>query len=101
MLYQNVSHGNRSAVYLEVERYEDCLENINFAHENNFPDDKLPKLIEREEKCKKLMKSKKKDIDPWEISKLSYPANEKIPWLVDCLEVRWTKKFVICVAITA
>jgi len=30
----------------------------------------------------------------WEdLFKLSYPANEKIPWLVDCVEMRVTEKF--------
>lgn len=31
--------------------------------------------------------------DPWSIFKLSYPANEDIPFIVNCLELREDKKF--------
>jgi len=84
----------RSAVYFELKRYEDCLKNIEWARENGYPKEKLPKLKEREVKCKKLMKeSMDVQEDLWNFFKLSYPANEKIPWLVDRVEMRWTEKY--------
>ena len=90
----SLGYGNRSAVYLEIERFEDCLKNIQWARENGYPESKMPKLIKREEKCKNLMKeSKESFIDPWDFFKLSYPENKKIPWLVDRVEMRHTKKF--------
>jgi hypothetical protein len=64
--------------------------NIQWARENEYPAEKIQKLKEREEKCKKLMAEEVKDPadDPMEIFKLSYPANPKIPFIVDCLELR-------------
>ena len=29
----------------------------------------------------------------WDLFKLSYPANEKIPFVADCVEMRYNKKF--------
>ncbi|XP_070496187.1 uncharacterized protein [Chironomus tepperi] len=57
--------------------------------------DNIAKLDEREEKCKKFILEGRKntDEDPWNFFKLSYPANSKIPWIVDCLEVRTTEKY--------
>jgi len=86
----------RSAVYFELKRYEDCLKNIQWAQENGYPEKKLPKLMEREVQCKKLMKESmdvEGEEDLWNFFKLSYPANEKIPWLVDRVEMRVTEKF--------
>ena len=31
--------------------------------------------------------------DLWDFFKLSYPVNEKIPWVVDCVEVRHTENY--------
>jgi hypothetical protein len=89
----SLGYGNRSAVYMEIGRFEDCMKNIQWALENEYPEDKLPRLLERKEKCEKMMKDMKlSTIDPWDIFQLSHPANEKIPWLVDCVEVRRTEK---------
>ena len=91
----SLGYANRSAVYMELERYEECLKNIQWARENDYPEDKIEKLKEREQRCKKLMIEGKKNVneDPWEFFKLSYPANKKIPWIVECLEVRTTEKY--------
>jgi hypothetical protein len=67
---------------------------MQLALSNEYPEDKLQKLVKREEKCKKMMSiSNHQNIDPWKVFELSYPANEKIPWLVDCVEMRRTKQF--------
>jgi len=91
----SLGYANRSAVYLSLECKKECLKNIEWARENGYPKDKLSKLDEREGKCKKLAQSgwKKVAEDPWNFFKLSYPANKKIPWIVDCLEVRTTQKY--------
>lgn len=87
-------YAKRSAVFLELKLYNECLQNIEWARQNGYPKEKLPKLKEREAKCKKLMKEpKEKREDLWDFFKLSYPANEKIPWLVDRVEMRRTEKY--------
>lgn len=90
-----LGYSNRSAVYFETKLYEHCLQNIQLARENGYPADKLARLADREAKCLNRM-SKPKDEngkDFWDFFKLSHPANEKIPWLVHCVEMKWTKKF--------
>ncbi|XP_070496177.1 N-lysine methyltransferase SMYD2-B-like [Chironomus tepperi] len=91
----SLSYANRSATFLELECYDECLKNIKWARESGYPENKLSKLDEREQKCKKLrLKGRNnKNEDPWEFFKLSYPANKKIPFIVDRLEVRTTEKY--------
>jgi tetratricopeptide (TPR) repeat protein len=91
----SLGYANRSAVYMEIECYEECLKNIEWARENDYPMDKIEKLNERELKCKRFIQEGKKNLveDPWNFFKLSYPANKKIPWIVDRLELRTTEKY--------
>jgi hypothetical protein len=91
----SLGYANRSAVFLEIECFDECLKNIEWARKNGYPEDKLSKLDVREQKCKKMrLKGRKnKPEDPWEFFKLSYPPNKKIPWIVDRLELRTTEKY--------
>jgi hypothetical protein len=89
----SLGYGNRSAVYLEVGYYDECLKNIEWARENGYPASKMIKLNEREEKCKNLMANAVKPEDLSNFFKLSYPANEKIPWIANCLEMKTTEKY--------
>ncbi|CAO1442622.1 unnamed protein product [Diamesa hyperborea] len=45
----------RSAVYIEMDLFPECLQNIQLARENNIPDHQLLELKTREEKCLELM----------------------------------------------
>lgn len=85
-----LAYSDRSAVYLEVGEYELCLQNIQLARDAGFPSDKQELLDIREEDCKRLMKEHQPnpDDDLWSFFKLSYPPNEKIPFIVNCLELR-------------
>jgi hypothetical protein len=80
---------------LELKKYEKCLQNIQWALENQYPSDKVEKLLERKEKCEELLKKNvtPPDEDLNEFFKLSYPSNPKIPFIIEGLEVRNTKKF--------
>lgn len=87
-----LGYANRSAAYFEKRMYKECLENIQLARDNNYPADKMAKLEEREEKCKKLMENNEEDPNgnPWIVFELSYPANKRIPFIADCVEVKKT-----------
>jgi SET and MYND domain-containing protein 4 len=92
----NLGHAfaNRSAVYFEMKLYEKCLKNIELAKQNHYPEKSFEVLDKRGEKCKELMKtSREKILDPWNFFKLSYPANEKLPFIADCLEVKKSEKY--------
>jgi hypothetical protein len=88
----SVAYANRSAVYMQVKKYRKCLENIVMSREQGNLDGKLK---EREEKCKRLMEVHKSDenSDPCDFFKLSHPPNDRIPFIVDCLELREDEKF--------
>lgn len=91
----SLAYANRSAVYFVVKQYEKCLENIELARKHEYPAENAQKLNEREEKCKKLAETHRAnpENDPWNFFKLSHPANEKIPFIANCLELRENEKF--------
>lgn len=91
----SLAYSDRSAVYLRAEQYELCLDNIRLARESLIPSDKIEALDDRERVCLKLMKNHQEDPDddPWNFFKLSYPCNEKIPFLVNCIELQKSAEF--------
>jgi tetratricopeptide (TPR) repeat protein len=99
-----LAYANRSAVYLELSQVDKCLENIKLARDNGYPNES--KLKEREEKCLKLQE-RMADVmeefpenDPENFFKLSYPPHEKVPSIVNCVEVQEKPKFGRCVVAT-
>lgn len=92
----SLAYANRSAVYLKAKLFHKCLENIELARKFGYPSDKLQKLDEREERCKKNIENHKlhSENDPRNsFFKLSYPPNEKIPFIANCLELREDDKY--------
>ena len=87
------TYANRSAVYLELNEFNRCLENIELAKENYYKDFK--KLEERSKKClTKMQQLTKEPIkDPFLFFKLSYPANENVSFIVDCLKISEDERF--------
>ncbi|XP_055592846.1 histone-lysine N-methyltransferase SMYD3-like isoform X2 [Uranotaenia lowii] len=49
-----LAYANRSAVCFQQKKYHACVKNIELA-QMNYPKDKLEKLLERKEKCVKLL----------------------------------------------
>lgn len=86
---------NRSAVYMELNLFELCMENVSLAIDCGYPEDRVKNLLERHEKCLATMETFKRDPleDPWDFFKLSYPANDKIPFVVNCIELQESKRF--------
>lgn len=82
------SYAKRSEIYFESNMYDECIENINLARINNFHDQQS--LDEREEKCREKIEAfgPNKNFDPWSFFKLSHPANKKIPFIINSLELR-------------
>jgi hypothetical protein len=91
----SLCYANRSAAYLEMRDFPKCLENIKLALALDCPSDLAEKLEKRRDKCRELGKDFKKcgDYNLWKFFKLSYPANDKIPFIVNCLEMRETQKY--------
>ena len=82
------AYANRSAVYLELKEFSKCLENIELAKENGYED--LKRMQKRSKKCSTKMQlrcEKTPMNDLISFFKLSYPANEKVSYIVDCLKI--------------
>lgn len=50
-----LAYGNRAYIYLKRRQYKKCLENIDLAILNDFPDEKLHKLDECKRQCLEMM----------------------------------------------
>jgi hypothetical protein len=89
-----LAFGNRSAAYFVAGKYGECLKSIELARESGYPADKMEKLNERQRKCEQFLEIEEDpEDDLWHYIKLSYPANEKIPWIIEGLEMRTTEKY--------
>lgn len=88
-------YGNRSAVYFEIKRFKECLENIQLAKQYNYPEDKLVKLNNRENRCLDIIKNEKqiKEDPVSNFFKLSYKAHPKIPFIIDGVEAKYSEKY--------
>jgi SET and MYND domain-containing protein 4 len=88
-----LAFANRSAVYFEMKLFEHCLKNIELAKAHKYPAKNYEILERREQKCREMSKQKMKFSDPWEFFKLSYKTNEKLPFIVDGLEMKENEKY--------
>lgn len=85
----------RSVAYLKAKEYHLCADNIELARKYCDNIDRIDVLSNRKKKCDELTgyDQRKVDDDPWNFFKLSYKPNDKIPCVVDCLELHNNKKF--------
>ena len=87
---------NRSAVYFEMQMFEKCMRTIEHAKLNGYPEKNFSILDKRAEKCAEQIKAGKVDEtaeNPFDFIKLSYESNPKLPFVVDCLELKSSEKF--------
>lgn len=85
-----VAFANRSAVYAEIDEFELCVQNIQWARASNYPKSKIEKLQNRENVCSKFSKikpAKKKLIQ------LSYKKSTEYPFVIDALKVEYNNDF--------
>lgn len=93
-----VAYANRSAVFYELKLYDNCLNNIQLAKQNNYPEENLQKLNKREEMCLEMINNEntaKPSNEPIgaEFLKLTRQPNHKVPFIADCLELKSDDKF--------
>ncbi len=87
-----IGFGNRSAVFFELGLYDDCLDNIKLAKQCG-PARIIDKLIYREKLCLDREVSAKNSSSPIVTPELSYPANEAIPFIANCLEMKRNEQY--------
>lgn len=84
---KSLAHNNRSIVCLQLKMFDECIFNINFAFKFNYPAEKAENLHKRIRICNQLMASGPPRENLWDLIKLSYPANEKVPYVIESLEL--------------
>lgn len=89
--YVGLSYANRSAVYFELKLFDRCLANIELARKNHYPEENSEVLKKREEKCQQIVKMQKTQTNDFPI--LSYPPSKKLPFVAECLELKFNDKF--------
>jgi hypothetical protein len=93
-----LAYANRSAVFFEMKMYTNCLQNIELAKSRGYPEENSLILERRREKCVALMN---RNVDSHQqmtensscFAKLSHKANARMPFIVDCLELRMNDEF--------
>ena len=90
-----LAYANRSAVYFEMKLYEKCLKNIEMAKLNGYPEKNFHILDKRSQKCHELLKSEQQQVmeNPFDFVKLTYKENPRLPFVVNCLELRQSDVF--------
>lgn len=91
-----LAYANRSAIYFEMKLFENCLRNIDLAERNHYPEANIEVLNKRKEKCLMALKQSTREnstSDMQQFFKLSYQSNKKLPFMVDCLELKDDNKY--------
>lgn len=91
----------RSFVYLQLKRYQKCLESIKFAKNilNLSANDST--FSDLEDICmRNISLEKKEENNEVPFFKISYPEHKNIPFIIDCLKPTDTWKYGRCVITT-
>jgi SET and MYND domain-containing protein 4 len=90
-----LAYANRSAVYFEMKLHDECIVNIELAKQNRYPEKNYEIINRRHDKCVEMMKQPKLEAkaNTEKISKLSYSAHEKLPFIADCLDLKSDSKY--------
>ncbi|CRK89367.1 CLUMA_CG003123, isoform A [Clunio marinus] len=87
-------YANRAETYFKLKIYDKCLNNIQLARDQNCLPDKMKSLDDLQEKClEEFNEDQTTNENPWDFFKLSYPANKRLPFVADCLEVKCDNKY--------
>lgn len=87
-------YSNRAEAFFKLKLYNKSLNNIDLALKENLSTAIKESLKELKERCSEEDNLNTENYEnPWEFFKLSYPANKKLPYVIDCLEVKKDKKY--------
>ncbi|XP_055296507.1 SET and MYND domain-containing protein 4-like [Sitodiplosis mosellana] len=81
----NLAYANRSACFLKMKRYNECLIDIELAKEAGYPANLIPQLDQRKEECLKAIDEGAQPVmfEP----KLSFEPNENFPCMANVLKI--------------
>ncbi|KAG5675980.1 hypothetical protein PVAND_005836 [Polypedilum vanderplanki] len=87
-----LAYANRSAICFELRMFDKCLKNISLARAHNYPKENSEILKNREKKCLEFI-ARTKSSACKEFFKLSHKCHEKIPYIVNSLEMKVNEKY--------
>lgn len=87
----SIAYANRSSCFLHLQKYDNCLHDIELATKANYPERLMPKLMQRKADCLS-MKAADTRIRPREVT-LSYDESTTIPGMTDILEFKRNSKY--------
>jgi hypothetical protein len=87
-----LAYANRSAICFELRLFEKCLKNISLARAHNYPKENFGILKSREQKCAESIARAKPSMSK-EFFKLSHKCHDKIPHIIDSLEMKMSVKY--------
>lgn len=82
----SLAYANRSACFLHMKKYKECLVDIELARKTGYPTHLMPKLDQREAECMKLIESDGKKSDDMAL-KLSFDPDEQFPCMANVLKI--------------
>jgi tetratricopeptide (TPR) repeat protein len=103
---EGYGYANRSAVYYKLNRYETTIKNIKLAKKFKYPEQLLPKLMERKDKCVRNIRVHRpigqKRVHRKDDSKmkLSYDSNPKNPCVVNRIKMEQRPGYGRCLVAT-
>lgn len=84
----SLAFANRSACFLKMGKYCECLIDIDLAIEANYPQQLMSKLMNRKAECQKSLGYSAKFTYNRFTPKLSFKSNEKFPCMANILEIK-------------
>lgn len=85
------AYANRSAVYFELKLFNKCLENIEMAIKNKYPESSMEILSARKKKCENNLKNSQEPKNNF--FKLSIKPNAKLPQIATSLHLAENETF--------
>lgn len=84
----SLAYANRSVCFFQIQKYEQCLVDIELAKKANYPERLMHKLNDREAACLKMLGNGSSK--PMEKAKpvLGFEADEMFPSIANALEIR-------------
>lgn len=84
-----LAFAGRSRIAACIGYYKPCLFNINLAKSSNYPEHQLQELLDFEKRMTlKLENSKPPEREENTFFKLSHPANDDLPFMIDAIKIR-------------
>lgn len=91
----SLAYANRSMCFMRLQKYHDCLGDIELARKANYPSHLMAKLNQREKSCLKMALLQCVDCvaeSQWKPS-LDFDADEAFPCMANVLEIKRNEEF--------